>query len=572
MRLLFDRKNLNIVRFMFASMSLAIFVLFMNELRPTVAFMDSMRYLSYFGNSIEGKASIFSTWNQGPHRGLLVQVGVYLNALIFGFSVIGAAYLSGLVILLTGLIISRQQLNQIGKISNFPLLKITTLLVVTFLAVFSYSNWELYSLDVGVFLFAKNLMFIVFWIFLAQALMNPACSYKVKAYLLISMPIIILSVAYGWAYSFAVTTIFCSYFSAATDKSIKLFRTRLVAVTIVSVGLYVLGGLITPTDMGKPTGQHGDLTNVVKGVFFALSSVFMGQETSVALGVNAETRICIGLMFASSIVFLVVYNIKNKRIDLFVPLALIFYSAIHMVTVSYARGSVDPVYAMAPRYYVDFSLLIIGFFWLYVISEFNGKLSIIINIVAFLFVGIFICGQLVTCFDELRKAPYRHDSFARMQDATLSGNVSAEQAQLLQQPLDMANKGIDVQRKYALGPYRSIKCNSPYFYSERYSDNWIGADTKFLVRNCAKNLSLAFHIPENFSKRKIIIGVGDMDKKEFLLIPGIEHKQLISMKYFNQIVEINITVDLTQKPSDVNPASPDDRDLGVVLSDIVAIE
>jgi hypothetical protein len=572
MQLLLDQKNLNVMRFMFASLSLGLFFLFMSELRPTVAFMDSMRYLMYFGNSVEGKSSIFSTWNQGQHRGLLVQIGVYLNALMFGFNVIGATYLSGFIILLTGLIMSRQQLNQLNKVTDSSIPKITLLFAVTFLAVFSFSNWELYSLDVGAFLFAKNLIFIAFWIFLAQALINPICSQNVKIFLLMFMPIIILSVAYGWAYSFAITTILCSYFSSVKDKSIKLFRARLVAVTIVSVGLYMGGGLIIPTDMGQPAERHTDLTNVFKGVFFALSSVFMGQETSVALGVNAATRIIIGLLFACSIGFLVVYNIRNKRVDLFIPFALIFYSAIHMLTVSYARGSVDPVYAMAPRYYIDFSLLIVGFFWLYAVSEFNHRLSPIISSVVFLFVGLFICGQLFTCFDEFRKAPYRHDSFKRMQAATLAGNISQEQAQLLQQPIAMATKGINVQRKYALGPYKSIKCNTPYFYSGHYNDNWIGAETKFLVKNCGSRLNFTFYIPDNFSARKVAIEIEGMEKKELLLMPGVEKNQSVSMKNFNQIVEVRVTVDSTQKPSEVNSGITDDRDLGLILSKTVTLD
>ncbi|MGT2507926.1 hypothetical protein [Cupriavidus basilensis] len=265
---------------------LAGFTAYMRVLHPQAAFMDSMRFLMYFDDVERGRASLLSTWNQGDHHGLFTQIVVYLNAKLFGFSVFGATLLSGLVLAITGIVLGLDQYRTLNPRGTVNFLAFVGLAATTFLALFSLANWELYSVDVGVTLFGKNLIFILYWIGLERTLRSSDASKVLRWTILASTPVIVLVFAYGWAYAFVIASIFCVFVSDRKDEGAVRFQRAVVGVLAISFVLYVVGGYVFPVKHPAfaPLTGNSSLLNAVVGFSFALSSAFMGSETITSLG------------------------------------------------------------------------------------------------------------------------------------------------------------------------------------------------------------------------------------------------------------------------------------------------
>lgn len=557
------RNKANLSRLFVAVIFFAVFLLYMSRLHPEVAFMDSLRYLTYVGNSFDRESSIFTTWSQGEHRGYLVQFGTYVNAKLFDFSVIGAAYLCGVVILLTGWALVGQQLR-LSQTYAVSKANIMLLMVLTFFTLFSLANWELYSLDVGVYIYLKNFIFVLFWIYLFRVLSQESTSRSQTIYLLLSIPVIILTISYGWGYAFVIATIFIVCI-VPLGNSAKKIRAMVILTMLLSLIIYAVGGTIAPTDMGKAPLQNANITNSIIGVFFAISSIFMGQESSVALGIGNHVRVTFSAVFISFLSYLLFINLKRRK-ELVIPFALIVYSCLHILAVSYARGRVDPVQAMAPRYFLDFSLLAIGFFWIFVFSDIKYRY---IKAVGYFFVVTFVIGQLFTCLDEYRKAPHRHDSFLKMKVSTLAGSITLDEARRLQQPLDRAEKGIAVQRRFGLGPYREITCDSPYFIEGHFPDKWVGAESRFLLRNCYSEVAIALYLPPHFPGTSVTASdptglvVGEVSIES-----GTTQILRVNTKYMPLILDLKLSVATTHKPSELQTGVSDTRNLGVLITSL----
>jgi hypothetical protein len=551
---------------------LAGFVAYMRVLHPQVVFMDSLRFLMYFDNSEQGRASLLSTWDQGEHHGLIAQTAVYLNAKLFGLSVFPAALLSGLVLAITGIVLGLHQYRTLKPQGTVSFLAFMGLAAITFLALFSLANWELYALDVGSTLFIKNFIFILYWVGLERALGSSGGSKALRWTILASTPVIILVLAYGWAYAFVIASIFCIFVADPKDEGAVRFRRAVAGVLVISIVLFVVGGYVVPNEISR--AGNPSLLNAVVGLAFALSTAFMGSETITSLGLPTWVQYLAAFVLlgtASGIV--VAGSFSSKKLPL-LPLVLILYGGLHVAAVSYARGRFDPAITMAPRYSLDITLIVIGVIWSTFLAikstSMTGVTSKMLAVLALVISLAFVVGHGITASDEWTKAPYRHDVYTRMQDVTLFGVNTKEDAALLQQPIELARRGVEVQREYGLGPYRRIGCAEPVhgagWLDKRDGSGWISGSARAVLRNCGGTLVLNAYIPDSWPARNISVSVSGAAPTVVRIIPGVGTPVYVPVSTTSKFLDVKITVDKTTRPSLISKTSLDDRDLGLIVT------
>lgn len=438
------------------------FLAYMRLAHPVVAFMDSLRFLGYFDDSMSGRRSVWATWNQGEHHGLLPQALVYFNARLFHYRVFYATLLSGVVIGLTGIVLSyhfaRSLNEEIASSEKENRISFVAVCFITFAALFSLSNWELYCVDVGGALFAKNLAFILYWIALDRVLRSPS-SGVLKASLLAGAPLIILLIAFGWAYSFAATSIICIFWYAPSAASM---RSRVVLATSIalSIALYVIGGHLTAGGhyLATEPGRFIAIKNIATGYLLAISSVFVDHEATAFYGIGLAPQYVIACCTLALALWLIAQNFVHRRDRSIIPTALIFYALLDACAVAIARGRFDPVLASASRYFMDLSLLIVGMAWSAVLLMREKRLFSRATVAMTLTITVlFLLGQGLTAKYEWYVAPFRHDLFMRMMTATLSGAKTPEEATMLQQTPESAKRASKIQAEYGLGPFRDVK-------------------------------------------------------------------------------------------------------------------
>ncbi|WP_296657677.1 hypothetical protein [Paraburkholderia sp.] len=548
---------------------LAGFVAYMWKLHPLAAFMDTLRYLGYYDDSISGRHSIWLTWNQGQHRGLLMQALVYLNARFFHFSIFGCTMLSGAFIGLTGFAICLEMAR-----SDMSRMMLTVLSVLTFSALFSLSNWELYSLDIGAALFAKNLSFLLYWIALDRAIRMR--SRHALALCIVTAPLIVLLVAYGWSYAFVGASIFVAL--AAAWKTAEMRRVSLIcAALIASMVLYVSFGASFPATRLAPeaSATATNLWHLVSGTVLAVASIFISRESITVYGIPFPLLTLAGVTMLAAACYVLLGNLVIRRRDSIVPSSLIVYGLLDAASVAIARGMLDPQQAMASRYFEDLSLLIVGVAWSVALLARDVPVQRPAAVVTAALAVLFFVGQGATVVDEWNKVPYRHDSFARMAAVTVIGPKTLDDASLLQQPLDLAVRASAIQKKYDLGPFRHIDCETGpviagagWYANDGSGSSWMGQSASVVLRNCGSAVHVRAYLPETFPGRAATLAIDGKRVRSFDIIPGHVEDLVVPAASTNRYVTIEITVDRTTVPAKAIPNSQDGRELGLLVSNV----
>jgi hypothetical protein len=436
-----------------ALVSLFAFYLYMARLHPLVAFMDSLRFLTYYAASEEGRQSIFATWAQGDHHGYFPQVFVYLNAKLLGYRVYGFTLLSGVVIAATALLLCGRQYATLPAENKREHAIRAGLAVVTFAGMFSLSNWELYSLDIGVTAFAKNLIFVLYWLGIEHAIRND--SQRLTICLILSGPLIVLTIAFGWCYPFVLATVPCMYLAFGFGR----IQNRVAASLLIALALYILGGRLFHSDLPEyRAGETGTLLNAVIAFCYALGSAFVSADALLALRIPTSTYVYLasGMLLLSCAIL--VTKVRWRTRSLF-PCILIVYGLLDALAISWARGQFGPELASASRYYLDLSMIPISLIWLALASEIRKDGNASQNVAGLSLAGViviaFLAGQVISSRIEWKTAPYRHEAFIQMKTILRDGVQTTGDATLLQQPFDVAKRAVEIQRKYHLGPFRT---------------------------------------------------------------------------------------------------------------------
>lgn len=560
----------------------------MHVVHPVAVYMDTLRFLGYFDDVQMGRGSLWSTWNQGEHHGLLPQAFVYVNARLFNLNVYGATVFSGVVIGFTGLFVCFEFVRTYKEEQlcdgRSQLLSLIIFAFVTFAALFSLSNWELYLVDVGAALFAKNLVFIVYWIALDRALRSVVGNLAFRIIVIAAVPLIVLLVAFGWSYAFVFSSIVCIFWIKPSTPHKSILRAVLLASLVASICLYVAGGYLMPAGrMTAPSpGFIAVVRNITEGFLLAISSIFVGQESMSVFKIGLAAQMVAACLAIALTVLVLFQSFVRRRAGSIVPIALIFYALLDACAVAVARGRFDPTLAMAPRYFEDLSLLVVGLTWLILLlfrQPFaspvrTGTDTQMFRMLALVLGCGFVIGQGLTAKDELRKAPYRHQYFLGVRAITLQGARTPEDAKLLQQPLESAIRGTQIQAKYGLGPFRGVPCSTGSglsgdgWHDDEIGRIWMQGKAMALVKNCGTGVHVRAVIPNNFPGRTVTISVDGLGSKTFNVEPGRLEDFSLPGKPKTQFVRVNIAVDKTTRPSRDLLGNSDSRDLGLMVLDV----
>jgi len=447
----------------------AAYYVFIDALQPQVPYMDSLRFLQYYDEYQRGVTALGATWNQGDHRGLLMQLLVYLNAAIFGLNVWYAVLLSGLVLLATVAMLGGEAWYSLADLQMAPRKKLTLyfwLCLIISIGTFSFANWELFTLDFGAAIFLKNFSFILYWIVLDRAVISRPRQWRWVLCGLVLAPVIVLVVAYGWVYPFvgASLALLALRWLSSTDGSTRRVIALLAGELVAAMLVYLMAGVLFPSErVGWGSAGPMALYNGALSAMLASASVFVGGEVLLHMGVSTILVGVLGAcLIAQGISVSSLYAsraITTSRSML--PAALIAYGGLDIAAIAYARGRYEPELAMASRYYMDFFLAFLGVIWggcLYHHGRIGRnkvrRFATGGTLAGIALVSIFFAGQLATDLAEWKKAPYRRAAFDAMRDVTLKNQIGESEAKLLQAPQTVAAQAAEIQRRYRLGPFR----------------------------------------------------------------------------------------------------------------------
>lgn len=325
----------------------------------------------------------------------------------------------------------------------------------------------------------------------------------------------------------------------------------------------------------------------IKGAMYGAASVFAGGETLITIRFSPIIVMFIGALFLVALFIVFVLWLKSAQDDRngYFFASLIVFGVSTLAVISIARGGQGYEFIAAPRYFIDYQFIFIGFLGLTTILllspsqnvfkfnlvrvEINSK--IISICFALLFGSIAIIGHAITYYDEYKKAPYRAAVFKAQASVYLSAKVNEINAKLLQTPITELIKAMPIIQHYKLGSLRNIssKCNlkdaltSGSVHAMESTGRWIGKNAELILGACPQVFSIKGFLPKTFSKRNLIITVNGETFKE-VIEPGKGFNIEVNQKNFNSIVRINFTIDYTQSSSELS--LKDVRQLAVFIT------
>lgn len=563
--------------------------------RPDVAYMDTLRLLIFYDEIKTGSRSLFEVWAVGAHRGLISQALLHLNADLFGLNILGANAMSGVVLALTAVtvwicIVKDARLAICSAEHVLDRWSGLALALVVLFAMFSLASFELFTLDLGLALFVKNLTFIVFWYLLARLLASERAS--VIALLIVTLcgMAILLLVAMGWSYAFFLGT---SVLVLDVWRK-SPFRSRPAvygAVVLLGLGVAMLIYVAAGGGVGALSGFVGGredqalpLGNVIKSIFVGASAVFMGGEVSSQLGIPLGVQMAAGALLLLGVGSVFVLRLFGAGPRSGVPYALMAYALGCIFAVAVARGRVDPEMAKASRYYMDFGLLLIGMCWAAWLGtparSGLGGLAAFSRLLAWCCVVLFVAGQSRTQWAEWEKAPYRAAAFSAMREATLSRRLDQAAADLLQATsLDVAVRGVEVQYNRRLSLFRTMPVTGTQctmqaaifgkgWYAQETHGRWMAQRSELNLSGCEGVARMSMYIPESFEPAQLTIEIEGEAATVHKMVPG----QVL-------IVELNtgaasgagwilLSLDHAHEPS---PDAADQRQLGLLLGSLADV-
>jgi len=272
-------------------------------------------------------------------------------------------------------------------------------------------------------------------------------------------------------------------------------------------------------------------------------------------------------------------------------LSIAIFSLANLGAVAFSRcgGAIEA--ATASRYFVDYQWLILGTLglacdtrrlgqpllsggrWL-ALSPLLYKLNHRMLLALIISIGV---GHAATWKFEIRAAGSRAEYFQKMRSVYLEGVRSEQDAQVLQAPFVDARRGVDVARKYALGPFRALRAScalekadfqGAWFHAGPRDEMWLGKQGSILLSGCGSRVTLDVYLPPEFAPRMLTANT-ILGRLEFPLKSG-------------EIVAVDLDVPADQRPFRVELQVDDvttpraaggrseDRPLGALLTHIHA--
>jgi hypothetical protein len=559
--------------------------IYVTRTHPDAVYMDSLRLVYQLDEWRKGHLSFLDLWGLGgEHQGFINQLLLLLNVKYFSFNVLLANRLTGIIVALVVIVIIINFNSKIRKYDGkFPGTLLTARIGISALIsliCFSWAGFELFTLDLGLPLWIKNLSFVTYFAVHAYYLTMPTGAGRawfVGLGLTVTGPVIVLMIGMGWSYPFVAAVLAVSLFTTVESIRRRDVRASLLkSVPIVALLAAQIVYVVASIGVGRTTGAHdkfSTLLHVPELLLYALGSGLIGVETIV----NYPALLYVlpyvsGGVLAATIVLLFVRFTRELYSGSLLPIYLLAYGFLTAFSVSVARGGEGAMAVMASRYYMDIMFFYVGLVWLWYDSlerSLANKPHVSVALFSALCM-IIVIGQGLTYKKEWVTAPYRALAIKSMNQALLEGVPDQLAASLLQSPLDNARKGDRVLLEHRLAIYSSLpagacKAEDIHYLSGWYAREphgvWMGQAAVMRIPACRCDFVANVYLPSSFPGR--VMEVSDSRSNRTIdLAPGKVKQLHISPSDVSRTVDISVSK--TTIPLNQSDGVRDVRSLGVL--------
>ena len=356
-----------------------------------------------------------------------------LNVLLAGYSTTFDMILGATALSISGLLITTYAAK-----NNLSVIAIGVLAFIWF----SLNQWEMLTNGTGWVHFFAFACFIYTYILFDRIYAgNEKRKDKLKLFVLVPAIMLLASGPYCVSYGIGLIAIaiFCKYYKNHKDSSPLSNKQNLYFIIsiIISIGLYMLSRFYSIEEYAGATSSS--FFEVVSENPFLLIFMFVksfaselvGVETLESYNLVGNASLLIGLIIIAIYVCSIYngfkYNIYRRNIF---PLLLILTGIINHAFVVLMRWRfVRDTYAMSSRYTIQYQVGAIGILLTLMLLKKNAKEECIndkkiackksIVVLATLACILYVGGAFITNADEIKKAPYRKESFVSMQELAM---------------------------------------------------------------------------------------------------------------------------------------------------------
>ena len=584
-----NRNKINYARYTISLSVTSLFAwfhqIYVNRAHPDAVYMDSLRLVYQLQEWRQGHLSFWKLWGVGAeHQGFINQAILLLNIKFLSYDVLFANRMTGAVVALMVVVLLLNFNSTLRR--GFAGLPGTVLMarigvsVIIALICFSWAGFELFTLDLGLPLWLKNLSFVAYFSLHTYYLTMPAGGWRAKAIglgLTVVGPVIVLMIGMGWSYSFVASV--CAVSVLTAIDAIKkrnickpLSRSAPAAALLLAQSVYIwsswgAGGTTAPHE------KFSVLLHIPELLLYALGSGLIGVETvaNYPFLLHMLPFISGGVLIAAVVLLLVRLN-RELYSGSLLPIYLLTYGFLTALSVSVARGAEGAAAVMASRYYMDIMLFYVGLVWLWYDSlerSLANKPRVSMALF-FTLCMVVIVGQGLTYRREWLVAPYRALAFKSMNHALLQGVPDQHAASLLQSPLENARKGDGVLLERHLALYSNLPIDEcrvagihylSGWYAREPQGVWMGRSAVMKIPACRCDFVAAVYLPPGFSERTMVIS-GTESSQSISLAPGKVENLHIPPSNVQRTVDISLS--RTTVPSSVSGGTRDVRELGAL--------
>ncbi|MGH8037800.1 MAG: hypothetical protein ACREPD_08675 [Stenotrophomonas sp.] len=506
---------------------------YLSRAHPDALYMDSLRLLSQLQQWEAGTLSTLDFWGQGSsHRGFVNQLFLLANVSLFDLDVLLFNRLTGVVIAAVSLILVLAWCGDNRRLQGSRMDAVTTVGVSITIAglCHSWAGFELFTLDLGLPLWVKNLSFVAF--FCTHAWLLSGTSRRPLLWsiaLAVTAPVVILVVGMGWNFAFvgAVFALQLLAFIPAWRAAGRWYGVLPCVSLVASMALYLASGNVTQTPGNADVVSLSGDTPLI--ALYALGATLgnpamITQRLPVWLIALGGACMLVGGVLAS------ITWLRRGAPGSRLPLYLITYGALVAVSVTLARGAAGPGGVMASRYYMDIVLGLIGVVWLTVRELRALDRPRTATALVWAMLAVIGLSHLGTFYYEWRAAPYRALAFADMNRALLNSVPTEDAAALLQSPLAHARQGVEVMRARQLAVYEGhpeMRCSgAEVHYGQGWrrpevQGRWLNNEGSLVLpASCACDFVADFYVPQSFHARRIEVRREGSVTGQWTLLPG----------------------------------------------------
>lgn len=559
---------------------------FVTRAHPDALYMDSLRLLYQLQEWQQGRLSFVELWGLGSaHRGFINALALMANVRLFSLDVMLANRMTGVVVATVAFLLAyrldREPFWQRGRWHpRRGLWRAAAALAIAGLC-FSWAGFELFTLDLGLPLWTKNLCFVLFFLAHDRLLRAQGSAGAGQAWTALALAVagvvIVMFVGMGWSYAYAGAVAGVQLLAAFHDlRGGRRTGLLLRCVPLLAL-LAALGWSLAQGGGGQGEDGHsfaklfGTLPRMAELSLYALGAAWIGVETLAQRGVPLGLVPWLG---AAGLVAAACGIASRLRRGLYsgslVPLYLVGYGVLTALSLAAARGDGGPMAVMASRYYMDVVLFLVGALWLWLEALASGGRTSPAQPAAWAFLAFWLAvgaGLALTYDREWKATPYRADAFRAMNQALRAGVPDEAAARLLQSPLEHARLGAGILRERGLalfaaeGPGGGCEVRrAGGWHAAEPTGAWMDGAAVLAVPACGCALVADAYLPEGFAARRLRIEDG-ADVREIAMQPGQPAR--VAFPVLGGARQVRLSVSRTTVPAAEIPGSGDQRRLGL---------